>query len=306
MPVQVELSEQHVLVRIAAADRWEVIARLVGALAASGELAARCGMSEGEVVAAVTARERDHPTALGHGIAFPHARLADFSGLTVALATLKNFVDFGAPDSLPVDMVCLLLVAEDTPQAALKVMSRFARMVSDPINRAFMRRDLPPAELAAFVTKRVLRFDSSIKARDLMRAPLVDIFPDTPLRDVTQAMHNFSLDAVSVVEQDRTLVGEITAEALFKLGLPDFFSQLKSVAFISEMDPFERYFEYERRKVARDVMSRDFSALPEDATLLEVVFELAVKRHAKVYVVDQGRRVGVIDRILVLDRVINL
>ena len=300
------LAEQHVLVNLHARDCWDVMGKLVAALAASGELAERGELSDQEVTEAVTDRERTHSTALGHGIAFPHARLAGYSGVSMALATLAEPVDFGAADGEPVDLVCLLLIPEDQPQLALKLMARFARMVSDPINRAFLRREERAEVLAEFVTKRVLHFDSTIRARDLMRAPLVDIYPETPLREVTRAMSHFSLDAVSVVERDGTLVGEITAETLFKLGLPDFFSQLKSVGFISELDPFEKYFEYERRKLAREVMSHEFSALPEDATLLEVVFELAVKRFSKVYVVDRGRRVGVIDRILVLDRVLNL
>jgi predicted transcriptional regulator len=88
--------------------------------------------------------------------------------------------------------------------------------------------------------------------------------------------------------------------------MPDFFGQLKTVSFISEFDPFERYFKAEAEATAEDVMSRDFAAMPETATLLEIVFELAVRRRPKVYVVRDGKRVGIIDRIRVLDRVLRL
>lgn len=43
-------------------------------------------------------------------------------------------------------------------------------------------------------------------------------------------------------------------------------------------------------------MSSHYAALPEDATLLEVVFELSVRKHSKVYVLRDGILVGIIDR----------
>ncbi len=43
-----------------------------------------------------------------------------------------------------------------------------------------------------------------------------------------------------------------------------------------------------------------------NATLLEIVFELAVHQRPQVYIVHEGKYVGVIDRILVLERVIDM
>ncbi|HQL95728.1 MAG TPA: CBS domain-containing protein, partial [Candidatus Hydrogenedentes bacterium] len=130
--------------------------------------------------------------------------------------------------------------------------------------------------------------------------------PETPLKEVTRIMNQHMLESVSVTDADGTLLGQITCDQLFKLGMPDFFTQLKSVSFIREFDPFEKYFQKETGALARDVMTADMATLPEEATLLEVVFELAVRRHPKIYVVRAGKRVGVIDRSLVLDRVINI
>jgi predicted transcriptional regulator len=101
-------------------------------------------------------------------------------------------------------------------------------------------------------------------------------------------------------------VGEITCDLLFKKGMPDFFSQLASVGFIKNFDPFEKYFEQEANSVAADVMSDDFAAVPETATLMEIVYLLSVRGYWKVYVVREGKRIGVIDRAAVLDRILNL
>lgn len=139
-----------------------------------------------------------------------------------------------------------------------------------------------------------------------MRQPRVFITTDTPLKQVTQKMHELYLDAMGIVDKDHKLVGEITTDRLLTLGIPDFFTQLKSVSFINEYDPFEKYFEKEAHQTAADVMSTKYAAVEEDATLLEVVFHLAVQRHAKCHVVRDGVLVGVIDRIVVLDRILNM
>ena len=55
----------------------------------------------------------------------------------------------------------------------------------------------------------------------------------------------------------------------------------------------------------RDVLETDCAALPPDATILEIVFELSVKGHTKVFVVENERLVGVVDRIRVLDRILS-
>ena len=152
----------------------------------------------------------------------------------------------------------------------------------------------------------MLHNDGVLCARDIMREPLVRIYPETPLRDVTRMMLAHNLDAAGVVDHEDCLLGEITCDQLFLLGVPDFFRQLKSVSFISEFNPFERYFEQESNKTAGTVMSSRFCALPPQASVLEVVFEMAVHHHTKVHVVANGKRVGVIDRILVLDKILNL
>ncbi|MCA9546301.1 MAG: CBS domain-containing protein, partial [Myxococcales bacterium] len=94
---------------------------------------------------------------------------------------------------------------------------------------------------------------------------------------------------------------------LFTLGMPDFFRQLKSVSFIAEFDPFEKYFSKEAHLKARDVMTKDVAKVPPTATILEIVHLLSVHRYPKVFVVDEADRLlGVIDRIRVVDRLLNL
>ena len=97
------------------------------------------------------------------------------------------------------------------------------------------------------------------------------------------------------------------ADDLFKLGIPDFFSQLKSVGFIRYFDPFEEYFAVEIASKVSDVMNTEFKAFPETATLIEIVFAISVQKCPLIYIVgERNKLLGVIDRTLLLKRIINL
>jgi CBS-domain-containing membrane protein len=145
-----------------------------------------------------------------------------------------------------------------------------------------------------------------IVARDIMRAPAASVGPDTSLGEIARLMSAKRIDTLPVVDEQLEVLGEITSDRLLQLGLPDFFSQLKSVGFIREFDPFEKYFHEEARLRARDVMATKIALLPPETTLIELIFALTVQRHAVVYVAEGRKLVGVVDQSVVLDEVINI
>lgn len=142
-------------------------------------------------------------------------------------------------------------------------------------------------------------------ARDLMRPSYQRVGPKTPVPALTRIMARHNLDAIGIGDEDRRLLGEVTADHLLSLGMPDFFHRLESVGFLAEFDPFERYFARQASLTARDVMRPPTAVLPPEATVLEVVFQLAVERAPKLFVVEHGCLVGVIDRIRVIDRILE-
>ena len=74
------------------------------------EAANRLGRPEGEISEALQARERLGSTALGRGIALPHARIEGDLLPVVLVARLQRPVDFEARDEEPVDLVILCLL----------------------------------------------------------------------------------------------------------------------------------------------------------------------------------------------------
>lgn len=304
------LTPDRIRLDLRASDKWDLIGQLAAiaseTLARPHLLSRRAQGIDVEIRDAVVAREESHSTGIGHGCALPHARLPGLQRPVACLAVLAQPVDFGSPDRVPVHVVCLLLVPEDQPSLALKMLAEFAGVLSEERALESIRSAGDPAAIHELIRIRGEEKQHAVTARSIMRQPYFDIHPDTPLTEVTRVMQSHGVETASVIERDGTLVGEINCDILFRSGLPEFFGRLRSVAFIRNFDPFDRYFELLKTAVARDVMTTAFAAVPETATLLEVIFELAVRGHQKVFVVREGKRIGVIDRSSVLIRVLTV
>ncbi len=81
------------------------------------------------LVAEVMRRELEGSTAIGGGLAIPHARLSALSHVTVSVATLEAPIQMPAEDGRPVDVVILLVGPDGDPRLMLRVLARLARLV---------------------------------------------------------------------------------------------------------------------------------------------------------------------------------
>jgi len=255
------------------------------------------------IVEALVKREAQRTTAVGDGIAFPHARLEHLTQALFAIATFDEPVMF---EEFPVRIICLYLVPAEEQSISLKLMSQMARLLTNSEVREEVLKADATEDLRNIVKYHNPRIDKIIEARDIMRPPRFGIREDEPVSKCTHIMSVNNLMAIPVVNEDHQVLGEITVERLFRYGLPEFFSKLKSVSFIAEFDPFEKYFEDERNILARDMMDSQTKTVPMNYTIMEIVFDLAIHQCSKLYVIDEsGRWIGTIDKGVVLDNVIN-
>lgn len=299
-------SPSQILLNLEVADKWELLDRMADALVRSPLCQVQPERVRKEIATRIIQREKESPTGIGRGFAYPHARIHGFAGYALCLATLKKPVEYGSVDGEPVELACMVIASDDDPVVGVRVMGQLMTLLADEAVRDFFLTKTDPARIYEYIRSKELTVGASVRARDIMRPPFVgDIQPDTPLQTVVRTMLRHRVEAIAVTDGDGRMVGEITCDLLFKKGVPDFFNQLPNVAFIKNFDPFEKYFEQEAHSVARDVMSTDFAAVGEDATLMEIIYMLAVRNYPKAHVLRDGRKVGTIDRILVLDRILN-
>ena len=78
---------------------------------------------------ALTKREKLGSTAVGNGIAIPHANCPDIDKPKVFVALLSNSLDFNANDDQPVDIIFLLLAPDNTGSEHLQALALVSRLL---------------------------------------------------------------------------------------------------------------------------------------------------------------------------------
>ncbi|WP_302453738.1 PTS sugar transporter subunit IIA [Victivallis vadensis] len=273
--------------------------------AVKDEYAKKCGISPTEIFKQVKIREEQSPTAVGNGLILPHIRLPGLESPVVVLAKLAKTFDCPTPDDRPLTMACLLLVPEENPVEGLRFMADLGSCLraGDKARRLSGARE---AEEVRKLLAEVRKATHTLIAADIMVPCRVFATPKMELKEATRLMAENRQEVIPVLD-GRKLVGELSSSELFKLGIPDFFSQLKSVGFIRYFDPFEKYFSVEAASHVEDVMNRELPLFPQEATLIEIVFAISVQHQAVVYVVDRDNGLlGVITQAQLLERIINL
>jgi len=130
------LSKKAILADLTATKKEDVIKELVDLLISAGDLDKN---SRAKVLDSLMERESLGSTAIGQGIAIPHAKSDCFGKLVGAFALSRKGVDFDSLDGEPVYIFFLLLAAQDSAGPHLKALARISRLFKDKYFRENLR-----------------------------------------------------------------------------------------------------------------------------------------------------------------------
>lgn len=136
-----------VWLKLKAAGKKQALQDLAGRAAEASGLDARL------VYEALSERERLGSTALGAGVAIPHARFAGLDRVWVFIASFETPLAFDASDERPVDLVVVLLAPQDAGADHLMALARMARILRQPDITARMRKSNTADALEAAVLR---------------------------------------------------------------------------------------------------------------------------------------------------------
>lgn len=110
------------------------------------------GLEVRTVFEGLLAREKLGSTAMGNGVAIPHARLAGLKNILGVFAQLDRPVDFEAADGQGVDLIFALLAPQDAGADHLRALAKVSRLMRDAGVRAKLRQTDSEDALYALVT----------------------------------------------------------------------------------------------------------------------------------------------------------
>lgn len=130
------LSKKAIITDIKSLKKIDVIKEMVGALINAGDMEKR---NRNKIIDALMAREALGSTAIGQGIAIPHAKADCVEKLVAAFALSKKGVDFDSLDGEPIHIFFLLLAPQDSAGPHLKALARISRLLKDRYFRESLR-----------------------------------------------------------------------------------------------------------------------------------------------------------------------
>lgn len=119
-----------------------------------GEIAAQAyKLNAAVAIDGLQERESLGPTGVGHGIALPHARLEELTGIVGVFMRLEKPLDYDSVDRQPVDLVFGLFAPKDSGVEHLKALALVSRTMRDSGICAKLRANADPAKLYAILTE---------------------------------------------------------------------------------------------------------------------------------------------------------
>jgi PTS system nitrogen regulatory IIA component len=97
-------------------------------------------------------RERLGSTGVGEGVAIPHGKMGDLSGLISCFGRSVRGVEFQAVDAQPVSLFFLLFAPENSAGVHLKALAKISRLLKRPSVREELMRASSKDDVYAILT----------------------------------------------------------------------------------------------------------------------------------------------------------
>lgn len=161
------LNAQSVKVGAAAASQADAIDQLVALQVAAGNVSDADGYKAG-----VLAREAEFSTAVGDGIAIPHAKVAAVAKAGLAAMTVPGGVDWNAPDGAPCDLIFAIAAPEGENNVHLEMLAKLSALLMHEDFAAELRAAKTADEfLAAIDAAEADRDEAEAKKAEAAAAP---------------------------------------------------------------------------------------------------------------------------------------
>lgn len=116
------IDPNSVFFRVEGKEKEDVLREMTGKLCAGMD-------SSEEIIRAVLDRENERSTGLERGLAVPHCRTNVLKRIRVALAVLRDGMEWDSLDGKPAQYVFVVVGPRDKPEEYLKLLSEISRMM---------------------------------------------------------------------------------------------------------------------------------------------------------------------------------
>lgn len=267
---------------------------------------------EQEIKEAVLKREKEISTAIGKGIAIPHARMSKFNDFVVAIGIIENPIKVqieGLNEEDEVKVVFLIVCDILKNKNILKVMSAITKLVVKyPEIMEKIKNSKGSEEIFNLIDSVQLEIGKKIIADDVLSPNIVPVTPDMTLEFVAKRLIVEKIAGIPVVDKNRNFLGEITEKELIEFGMPKYYSVMSDLNFLTIGEPFEEYLVNEKTALIENIYRKKESVyiIDRKAPIMEICFIMINKGITRIYVVEDGKYCGVIRRYDIIKKILHI
>jgi len=256
-------------------------------------------------------REETISTAMGMGIAMPHARIEGFDDFIIALGLVKTPVKCQVAALHREDEVkfFVLIVSEVLKnKRMLKMMSGIMKIaVKNPEVLERIKSSRDPHEIFELIKDAEIEIDGRITAEDVLSPDLMPINPTDTLEKIAKRLIVEEKTGLPVVGEGGEFLGEITERELIEFGMPKYTSVMQDLGFLTVGEPFEEYLVNEKISTIEELYrKKGVITVDRGAPIMEICFLMVNKGKTRIYVVEDGRYYGMIQRSDIIKKVLHI
>ena len=144
------LSKKAIITDIKSTRKEDVIKEMVDLLIEAGDVEKR---NRNKLIDALMSREALGSTAIGQGIAIPHAKCDCVDKLVASFGLSKKGVDFDSLDGELAYIFFLLIAPQDSAGPHLKALARISRLLKDKYFRDTLRTCMDDKSVIKIITQ---------------------------------------------------------------------------------------------------------------------------------------------------------
>ena len=140
------MHEELILLNLLSDKKEDIIKELISPI-----IKKRIAVSEKILIKAVLNREALGSTAIGNGIAIPHARTSSVKKKTVVFGRSKKGRNFDSVDGKPVTLFFMIVSPDRETGPHLKMLARISRLLQDPDFRESLMKLPTASEIIGYI-----------------------------------------------------------------------------------------------------------------------------------------------------------
>ena len=245
----------------------------------------------------VLKREKEISTVFGHGIVIPHGRVENYQDTTVIAGTLKKPIKAILRNrEEDINLFFIIITNLMKNSTILKLMSLISHLGH---NEEFLKKVISVSnqdEFIQLVQKYEIDIKQTVTSEDLMDGSVIPVNLNDSLEVVSSRFIKENKAGLPVVDENNRFVGEITERELIEFGMPKYASLVSDLSFMTVGEPFEEYFLNSTRVTVRELYRKSKNLIDKEASIMEICFKMITEGTTRLYVVEQDKFFGMIER----------